>query len=266
MKNTLIFVALFVVGCGRIETGHVGVRTTFNKTVEQTELSPGFYGALFTSVDSYSIKEIEIPLNDMRPKARDNLSLADLDVSIFYKASPNKVADLLIKYSEMREPLKSGGWAPAYGLVLRFSRGAIYDEIAKYDSLTVHTKRAELEESILASIQKSLDKGDENALQITKVVVRQLTTDVSLEQSIRITVQVQKEIEAKKQQILLAVAEASRLRVEAEGQAVANKTIASSITPALIELRRIESMQLFAKQGTHTVLIPNNVQPLVQIK
>lgn len=267
MKTILMIgLILFVSACGRIETGHVGVRTDFNKTVEEAELNPGWYGALFTSVTEYSIKEIEITLNDMRPKAKDNLSLADLDVSIFYKASPAKVADMGIKYTGMQERLEAGEWAPSFGLVTRFSRGAVYDEVAKYDSLTVHTKRTELETGILSAIQASLDKDDAGSITVTKVVVRQLTTDESLEGSIRTTVKVQKEIEAKNQQVLLAVAEARRLNVEAEGQAVANRAIAASITPQLIELRRIEAMQKFAGEGTHTVVMPSDTRALIQLK
>lgn len=260
------FLVVFVVGCGRIETGNVGVRTDFNKSVNTTEINPGWYAALFTSVTEYSVKEIEIALNDMRPKAKDNLSLADLDVSVFYKMSPDKVSEMAIKYSGMQERFDDGTWAPSFGLVTRFARGAVYDEIAKYDSLTVHTKRTELENGVLGAIQSTLNKDDPDTFTITKVVVRQLTTDQSLEESIRTTVKVQKEIEAKNQQVLLAVAEAKRLNVEAEGQAVANKTIAASITPQLIELRRIEAMQKFAGEGTHTVVLPSDTRALVQIK
>ena len=267
MKNVVVaLLCVFIISCGRIETGHVGVRTDFNKTVDPIELNPGWYGAVFTSVNEFSIKEIEIPLNDMQPKAKDNLSLADLDVSVFYKVLPDKVSEMIIKYTGMSEYSEYGMWLPSFGLVTRFSRGAIYDEVAKYDSLTVHTKRTELELGILAAIQTTLEKDDPNTFIITKVVVRQLTTDQSLEESIRTTVKVQKEIEAKNQQVLLAIAEAKRIKVEAEGQAVANKAIADSITPQLIELRRIEAMQKFAGEGTHTVIMPSDSKSLITIK
>ena len=60
MKNVVVaLLCVFIISCGRIETGHVGVRTDFNKTVDPIELSPGWYGALFTSVEEFSIKEIE---------------------------------------------------------------------------------------------------------------------------------------------------------------------------------------------------------------
>jgi hypothetical protein len=65
MKKLILAVALAstLIGCGRIETGNVGVRTDFNKTVETEELNPGWYGALFTSVDEFTIKEIRYEHN-----------------------------------------------------------------------------------------------------------------------------------------------------------------------------------------------------------
>jgi regulator of protease activity HflC (stomatin/prohibitin superfamily) len=259
-----VVAALIAVACGRIETGNVGVRTDFNKTVETEEVAPGWYGALFTSVSEFTVKEIEVAMNDMRPKAKDNLSLADMDVSIFYKPNPELVADTYIKYSGM-SAVSNGVGFPAYTLIERFSRGAIYDTVAQYDSLTIHTKRNELEQAIGDRIQFDLDKGDKGTFQITKVIVRQLVTDPALEKSIQQNVQVQKDTEAKEGQIKLARAEAERLRVEAEGQARANRLIADSITPQLVELRRIEAMKSFAGAGTHTVVLPSDSRSMINI-
>lgn len=262
----IIFLSLLMMlaACGRIETGNVGVRTDFNKTVEETELQPGWYGALFTSVDEYVTKETELALTDMTPKAKDNLSLKDLDVSIFYTVNPSKVADLAIKYSGMSAG-EDGLWYPAYNLVHRVGRGAVYDAVASFDSLTIHTQRGALEDAILGKVQAEMDKSDKGVFMITKVIVRQVVTDPALEQAIQQSVQVQKQIEAKKGQIDLAKQEAERLRVEAEGQAKANQVIAASITPQLIELRRIEAMLPFAGQGTHTVLMQSGVTPLLNV-
>lgn len=47
---------------------------------------------------------------------------------------------------------------------------------------------------------------------------------------------------------------------------IADGIISKSLTPELIELRRIEAMQNFAKQGTHTVVLPQNTQSLIQLK
>lgn len=261
----LVLIALVAVGCGRIETGHVGVRTDFNKTVERDELQPGWYGAVFTSVDEFVIKETEMALNDMQPKAKDNLSLRDMDVSVFYTVNPSMVADLLVKYSGMSQKGGDGNWYPAFSLVERVTRGAAYDATAQFDSLTIHTRRSDLEAAIHERVQGELDKGDKGVFTVTKVIVRQVVTDPALEQAIQQSVQVQKQIEAKKGQIDLAKAEAERQRVEAEGTARANKILADSITDQYIRYKQVEALASFAGKGTHTVLLQPGAQPLVNI-
>jgi regulator of protease activity HflC (stomatin/prohibitin superfamily) len=171
---------------------------------------------------------------------------------------------MLVKYTGMTYENNDGLGLPAYGLVDRQSRSVIFQLIGtKYDSLSIHQKRIELETDILAALQSDLDKADPKVFEITKVIVRQVTTDVALEESIRASVRVQKEIEAKRQQIELAKAEAERKIVEARGEAQANEIIASSITGNLIKLREIEMTGKFAQAGTHTVLMGGQATPLI---
>lgn len=85
-------------GCfGTIDTGHVGVRTTFGK-VDTEELQQGMYSALLSSVREFTAKEISVQLNNLTPKAKDNLSLKDLDVTIYYTIKPTVIAEMDIKY------------------------------------------------------------------------------------------------------------------------------------------------------------------------
>lgn len=268
MKKLILAVALAssLIGCGRIETGNIGVRTDFNKSIETTELNPGWYGALLTSVDEFSTKEIEVAMNDMRPKAKDNLSLQDLDISVFYKANGTQIAEQLIKYQGM------SGWSdeaslylPSYFLVERITRGAIYDSASAYDSLTIHTKRNELESTIKNRIQADLDASDKGVFTITRVVIRQLLTDPTLEKSIQAAVQMQKQVEAKQNELALAKAEAERKVVEAQGEATANNLIAASLTSNLVQIKAIEAQARFANQGTHTVLMQSGTGALVNV-
>lgn len=261
----LLFVMFVMQGCGRIETGHVGVRTDFNKQVETTELQPGFYTAFFTSVDEYVTKETEIPFDSLTPKGHDNLVLADFDASIYYKTNPAKVAELSIKYSG-QSAYNHGYYFPAFTLVERTARGAIFDQVSKYDSLTIHTKRAELENDIRNAVQKELNDRDPDTFTVTNVIVRSIKTDPALEKSIQQAVQMQKQVEAKKQEVELARAEAERLKVESEGRARANQIIAQSLTDQYLRYKQIEMQQNFAKEGTHTVLFGNAGTPLINVK
>lgn len=262
----LVALAVSLIGCGRIETGHVGVRTDFNKQVETTELRPGFYTAFMTNVDEYVVKQAEVTLSNMTPKAKDNLSLQDLDISVFYQINPDMVADMLVKYAGMTAESQDGSLYPMYNYVERTSRGVAYDAVAKFDSLTIHKNRSELETVIKENLQAVLEDSDKGVFTITQVIVRQATTDSALEESIRAAVQMQKQVEAKRAELALAQAEAERKYVEAEGTAKANQKLAESLTPEFLEYKRIEAMREFATQGTHTVLMGSNGStPLVSV-
>lgn len=267
MKYILIFALIaLTAACGRIETGTIGVRTEFNRTIQLEEVPPGFYFAFLASVSKYVTKETEVALNNLKPKAKDNLSLTDLDISIFYTVDPSKVADIVVKYAGMSPILDDGYYYPGYGLVYRLSRGAVYDSIANYDSLTLHTKRSEIENDILKKIQDDLDNTDSGTFQVTKVVIRQAITDPALEQSIQAAVKMQKQVEAKRNELELARAEAERKVVEAQGVADSNRIISESLTDKYLQFKQIEAMEMFAGDGTHTVLIPIDTKPLINVK
>jgi hypothetical protein len=257
-------IASTIVGCGRIETGEVGVRTDFNKTIEMTELSPGWYGALLTSVSKYDIRETEISFVDMTPKAKDNLLLKDLDVSLFYKIDASKVAEMTTKYAGMSAATSYGSFFPSFTLVERTARGVIYDSVSKFDSMTMHTKRSELENLILTQTQENLDYSDKGVFTVTKIIIRNLSTDQALEESIRTKVRVENEITATRQQIELAKAEAERVRVEYEGVKKRNQLLNESITPQLIEYKKAIALEECGGRVGCTMIV-GNVTPIINV-
>lgn len=263
-----ILVLVFMVACssvGRISTGETGVRTAFNGTVFTEEVRQGWYIAIFDKVRSYNTKEVEVPLNDLQPKAKDNLTLEDLDISIFYTINENQVAEQIIKYANMTVS-DDGVVYPSYLLVHRVSRGAVYDAISKFESLTLHTNRSEIENMVFNSVQTELNKTDPNVFTITKVIVRNVKTDPALETSIQQAVDMQKQVEKKQHELALAKAEAERKVAEAQGIAQSNKIISDSLTDKYLQYRALEAQEKFAGEGTHTVLLPTNVTPLINVK
>ncbi len=254
-------------GCfGSINTGNVGVRTSFNKKVDMDELPAGFYIAITDSVEEFNGKEIEVRFDNLTPKAKDNLSLSDLDVSVYYNFDTAKVAEFITKHSNMSvfdEELRI--FHPGYKLLTSVGRGVIYDAASKHESLTFHTKRDEIEKDILASLQKELNEKVPNTFSINNVVVRQALTDPALEASIRSAVQMQKQVEAKLHEKELAIAEADRKLQEAQGIKNYNDMITKSITPELLEFKRIEALKEFAKEGTHTIVLPSDTKSMINI-
>lgn len=275
-KIIAILFALAMAGCSQIDTGNVGVERTLGN-VKQESLPPGVYFTLFKTVDEFTAKEVPLSITDLKPKSRDNLTMADVDIDVYFKVEPSKMAALYTKYqgdvSRVLKPSADGSMKDTgdeivgMGRVLREARESVFRAIATFDATTMHLKRDEIAGSIRSIMQKELDATDPAAFLITNVNVKSLVTDKALEESIRRRAQVDQEIEAKVKQGELAKAEAKRILIEAEGQAAANNAINASITPSLIRMREIAAQEAIAtKAGATTIMVPYGTQPLLSVK
>jgi regulator of protease activity HflC (stomatin/prohibitin superfamily) len=266
----VLLVALGLSSCGTIESGNVGVRTTLGK-VNPEEVEPGIYLGLpgISRVQEFSAKEIGLDLNDLTPKARDNLSLRDLDLTIYYRVASGSIADLYVKYAgQHTRDEGSKVNLPAYAILQRLSRNAVYEQASRIDSLVMHTQRDELAASIRKSLQAELDANDKGVFVVSRVVIRGLTTDPAIEKAIQEAVAAQKQLETTKQRVAIAEAEAQVEVKKAEGIARANQIINQSLTREYLQHESNLALQKFAeKGGTTTVVIPANMQtaPLINI-
>lgn len=256
----LVLGLMFASGCSQIDTGNVGVTRTLGKTSAE-ELPAGLHVTWFANVGEFTTKEVAIPFNDMRPKAKDNLTITDLDVDVYFKAEPGNVAETVVKYQgdiARHKDIVQGGTSDliaGYNRVSRAAREAIYSAVGEFPATTMHTKRAELSERVRFLLQQELDSSDKGVWTITGVNVRNLVTDPAIEASIRAAAETDQAIARALKEKELAKAEAEKAREVARGQADANRIVAESLTPSLIRLREIEAQREFAKQGTHTVLM-----------
>ena len=259
----IIVIAVIVVFSSSyiIETGNVGVTKTLG-TVNLEEVGPGFHLRLplVTSVREFSGKENSFDLTDLTPKAADNLSLRDLDVTVFYTTAPDKIADVAVKYFATEQPAAGGVLFPGYALVWREARGAVYEEVAKVDSLQLHKQRNDLQEKVRDLLQKRLDEKDPKVFNISRVVVRALNTDPSIEQSIQLAVQNQKRLEAKKIEVEIAAREAEIEVAKAQGIAKANQIINASLTAEYLQHEINLALREFANHDGQAIVIPANMQ------
>lgn len=270
----LLSLTALLAACTQIDTGNVGVERTLGK-VSPEALPPGIYFTLFKNVDEFSTKEVNFQLNDMTPKSRDNLTMKDVDLDVYFKVNPGAVPGLYTKYQGdvvRHADMVQGGTKDlviAFSRVSREAREAVYKSVAQLDATTMHTKRTELAELVRSGLQRELDNNDKGAFVITAVNVRNLLTDPAIEMAIRQRAETDQAIEKKRKEIELAKAEAERLIVEAEGQARANQIVSASLTPALkeiklAELQRDAAIAIAAKPG-NTVLLGGAAQPLINV-
>lgn len=269
MKRILavIAIAALAAGCTQIDTGNVGVESTFGQ-VKEGSLVPGVYQTVTKTVYEISAKEIPVSLVDLKPKTADNVTLQDLDVSVYYQIEGAQAAKVFARYAgDLTYDPKADAYVLGQGIVTRNAREAAYKAVAKQHSSDVHTKRETVAVDTKALLQAELDSSvGKGTFIITNVIVQNLVTDARLEEAIKQAAEVEFQTRRKNQQITLAKAEAERQRVEAEGVARANEIVARSLTPSLLKMREIEMTAQFAKAGTHTVLMGGNATPLVQVK
>lgn len=244
-----------------VETGNVAVERTLGK-VDHDERQQGlnFKAPMLTTALEFSAKEIAIDFNDLTPKAADNLSLKDLDVSVFYRAMPDRISELMVKYAGSAVKGDDGAYLPAWVLVVREARSAIYEKVSEIDSLQLHKQRELLQNAVQQELQRRLDQSDPGEFQITRVVVRALNTDPSIEAAIRDAVEAEKRLEAKQVQVEIAKKDAEIEIERAKGIAEANRIINSSLTAEYLQHEVNTALLEFADNGGSVVVIPANMQ------
>lgn len=253
----LAAMTMLTTGCmGFIDTGTVGVRTAFGETSSQEE-TQGFYTNFLSSLDIYTVKQVAVELNDMRPKAGDNLSLKEFDATIYYSIDPNKVADMAIKYKGQSAKFDGFGedWLPMYNLVEKQARSVLEKQVSKVESLVVHQKRDEIEKSALVALQEILDREDPGVFKVEQITVVKAITDDSIEESIRNVVQAQKENEAMEYRIKTA-----------EKQAQLNKELNSTYTPSYLQHEYNLALLECSKRASCTMIVGNPDGQILNIK
>ena len=244
-----------------VETGNVAVERTLGK-VNHEEMLQGlnFKLPFLTNRIEFSAKEIAIDIDDLTPKAADNLSLKDLDVSIFYRVPQDRISELMVKYAATAERGRDGIYLPAFGLVWREARSTIYEQVSEIDSLQLHKRREFLQSAVLTELQERLERTDPGDIVITRVVVRALNTDPSIEAAIRDAVEAEKRLEAKQVQVEIAKKDAEIEIERAKGIAEANNIINSSLTAEYLQHEVNTALLEFADNQGSVVVIPANMQ------
>ena len=244
-----------------VESGNVAVERTLGKVNHEEQLQGlNFKMPFLTTSIEFSAKEIAIDINDLTPKAADNLSLKDLDVSIFYRVPKDRVSELMVKYAAAAVRGADGIYMPAYGLLFREARAAIYEQVSEIDSLQLHKQRELLQADVLEELQGRLESSDAGDIIITRVVVRALNTDPSIEAAIRDAVEAETRLEAKQVQVEIAKKDAEIEIERAKAIAEANNIINSSLTAEYLQHEVNKALQRFADNDGSVVVIPANMQ------
>jgi len=248
-----------------VDTGNVAVEKTLGK-VDLQEKTEGiqFKMPFLTSAREYSAKVIAVDLENLTPKASDNLSLRDLDITIFYSVARDRIAELSVKYAASEVEGKEAWW-PAYHLVWREARSVVYDSVSEIPSLQLHKQRESLQMRVQEDLATRLEEKDPGVFLVDRVVIRALNTDPTIEKAIQQAVQNEKRLEAKKVEVEIAAKDAEIEIKRAEGIARANEIINESLTPEYLQHEFNLALMKSAENGNQMMVVPANMQGLITL-
>ena len=241
-----------------IPTGYTGVRSTFEQ-IDNTGLPPGFNAKVpfiqrITLVNNKQ-QDVSLATNNNRIwcESKDKVQVYMADITLTYQISPDRSAWLYANVTDYDKDLVSHDLA-----------ASALKNAAK--SLTTYdvTTRSSIEPLALANVQRAVDeKYGEGTVRILMVVVNDMNFEETYNQAVE-----QKNIAAQKQEqqsienqtnIDRANAEAEVARIQAEGRAMAavaeaegiaeaNRVVADSITPQVLEWEYIQAIQQWRPQ------------------
>lgn len=248
-----------------VDTGNVAVEKTLGK-VDLEEKTEGiqFKVPFLTSAREYSGKIITIDLENLTPKASDNLSLRDLDITIFYSVARDQIAELSVRYSASAVDGPEA-WLPAYQLVWREARSVVYDSVSQIPSLQLHKQRESLQSIVQEELSRRLEQKDPGVFLIDRVVIRALNTDPTIEAAIQQAVQNEKRLEAKKVEVEIAEKDAEIEIKRAEGIAQANQIINKSLTAEYLQHEFNLALMKSAENGNQMMVVPPSMQGLITL-
>jgi hypothetical protein len=246
--------------CTRIETGEVGVRRSFDKTIETTELLPGSVNqTIFGDVLTFPTKDVSVDITDMTPLASDNSTIKDFDLSVVYSINPGSVAELYIdKNRGFHADTEEGDTLLMYNYIRQLGRNAAYKVSRKYESLKMADNRAEIENLVRQEIVNALaaEKLD-GAITVSQVLVRQITPADNIVRSANLLVQAQNENKRKEVEVGTAKLEAQRI-------AALN---ANAGATKYMEATAIVTIAEAVKEGkVNTIVIPYDFKGIVNVK
>lgn len=206
-------VGLGVSGCTIIETGEVGLRVNFDRTVEQTELLAGsFNQTIIGRVMTFPIKDVVVQVSDLQPLAKDNSTMKDFDVTVVYSITPSAVSDLYVnKNKSFHSNAPDGDILLMYSYIQQTARNAVYKVARRYEALTMNDNRPSIEQEIRESINETFASEKLTGVNISQVQVRAIVPSDAVRLSADALVRAKNEEKTKIVEVEIAKKEAERI-------------------------------------------------------
>lgn len=174
---------------------------------------------------------------------KNGLSI-NIDVTIRFSPVPNRIGYLHEQFRGLY----------VNNLVVPEVRSSVRKVTGRYTAEEIYsTKRSEVEQAIIEETGKVLN---DNNILMKALLIRSINLPDQIKTAIENKLKQEQEALAYQFKLQSAKSEAEKLRIDAEGEARANKIINSSLTPELLKMRGIEAtLKLGESDNTKVVVI-----------
>lgn len=211
---TLAAITILSAGCTRIETGEVGLRVNASREIQGTELLPGSWNqTIIGSVLEFPVRDIAGSLENKAPLTKENVALADFDLTFVYGINQNSVSELWTTRSRALHATDKDNTYLMYNYMTQVVNNAAYKAVREYEALEVNDRRQDIENKIKTTVAETL-KSDklETSLTLNLVQVRAIVPPASILESAAQVVRSQNELKVKENEVSIAKKEAERMQ------------------------------------------------------
>ncbi len=224
-----------------VPAGHVAVIDTFGQVSDRVLPAGLHFKNPFASTINLSVQTQEIKETTQAP-SKEGLMM-DVDVSILYHLDPNQA----------KQVYQSVGANYQEVLVLPEFRSLIRNATAQYNAQDLYTSQRQ---AVGNQIRTDL-----NGVLVSRGIVVESTPlrNVTLPENLRRSIEAKMEADQASQKMQFVLAkekqEADRKRIEAQGQADAQKIISQGLSEPILKFRQIEAMEKLADSKNSKVVV-----------
>lgn len=272
MRKLPVLLALLpLFSCAQIDSGEVGVKSTFG-VIDENELSPGIH--LFVpgvqsiyvvpvydlTLDFVSDRSREEGLDPIDALSKDGLPVI-IEATVRYSLVPDKVAELMIDYGR---PLPM---TVERKLVIPTVRSEIRDAVSSYKTSEIYSMRQNFSKVLKEALIEALRR--EGRIYVKDVYIRKIKFPEKFLEAIEKKQIAQQEAERMKYVLEKEKLEAERKKIEAQGIAEAQRIIARQLTSQYLTWKYLEVLRDFAESKNNTIIVApydQKLTPLLNVK
>jgi len=240
--------AIASMGCTVVSQGEVGVQRTLGQY--ENRINDGgleFYNPFLGRVVKVPVRTVNLEVDSKLP-SKEGLNI-QAQISILYRVEPKRVPELL----------RTVGSRFQTNLILPIFRSAVADVSARFLAKDMHTgSRNDIEREIQARMASLLAP---RGINVEAVLIKSIELPANLSRAIE--AKLEAEQRALRMEFVLREEqqEAERKRIEAEGVRNAQRIIAESLTPLLVQYRSIEAFLELAKSPNAKTIFTDGDMP-----